>query len=118
MKTPTHSEPRTIVPVTETCLSPYKLIVVILAIAGAIFGMNKVSPWFMPIVFLASCLGMGILLWNHRKESRGDRGGGALADYEKLAGTDLSRFPPWLKQNIRGQNETVDAVVEDIQRNL
>jgi ATP-dependent Clp protease ATP-binding subunit ClpC len=118
MKTSRHSEIRTIVSVTQTTISPYMLIVVILAIAGAIFGMNKVSPWFMPIVFLASCLGMGILLWNHRKESRRDRGEVTLADYEKLAGTDLSRFTPWLKQNIRGQNETVDAVVEEIQRNL
>jgi hypothetical protein len=58
MKTPTHSESRTIVSVTETTISPYMLIVVVLAIAGAIFGLNKVSPWFMPIVFLASCAGM------------------------------------------------------------
>ena len=41
-----------------------------------------------------------------------------LADYEKLAATDLTRFAPWLKQNVRGQDETVDAVVSGLQRNL
>ncbi len=79
------------------------LMVVGLAIAGAIFGLNKVSPWFMPIVFLASCAGIGILIWNHRKESRRDRGEVAVADYEKLAATDLTRYAPWLKHNVRGR---------------
>ena len=68
MKTSIRSETRTIVSVTQTTINPYMLIVVVLAIAGAIFGINKVSPWFMLIVFLASCGGMGIVLWNHRKE--------------------------------------------------
>ncbi len=118
MKTSTHSESRTIVSVTETTINPYMLILVGLAIAGAIFGLNKVSPWFMPIVFLASCAGIGILIWNHRKDSRRDRGEVAVADYEKLAATDLIRFAPWLKQNVRGQDETVNGVVGELQRNL
>src|ERR1700730_9235639 len=118
MKTHTYSKLRPIVSVTETTINPYMLIVVVLAIAGAIFGLNKVSPWFMPIVFLISCTGIGLLIWNHRKESRRDRGEVVVADYEKLAATDLARFGPWLKQNIRGQDETVDALVGELQRNL
>jgi ATP-dependent Clp protease ATP-binding subunit ClpC len=118
MKTSIRSETRTIVSVTQTTINPYMLIVVVLAIAGAIFGINKVNPWFMLIVFLASCGGMGMVLWNHRKENRRESGETALTDYEKLSATDLVRFVPWLKQNIRGQNETVDAVVEGLQRNL
>jgi len=118
MKPSIHSETRTIVSVTQTTINPYMLMVVVLAIAGAIFGINQVSPWFMLIVFLASCAGMGIVLWNHRRENRRESGEAALTDYEKLAATDLVRFVPWLKQNIRGQNETVDVVVEGLQRNL
>src|ERR1700760_1483441 len=118
MRTSTHSESRTIVSVTETTINPYMLIVVVLTIAGAIFGLNKVSPWFMPIVFLLSCAGIGLLIWNQRKASRRDRGEVAVADYEKLAAPDLVRYGPWLKQNIRGQDETVDAVLGDLQRNL
>ena len=118
MKPSIHSETRTIVSVTQTTINPYMLMVVFLAIAGAIFGINKVSPWFMLIVFLASCAGMGIVLSSHRKENRRESGEAALTDYEKLAATDLVRFVPWLKQNIRGQNETVDVVVEGLQRNL
>jgi ATP-dependent Clp protease ATP-binding subunit ClpA len=118
MKPSIHSETRTIVSVTQTTINPYMLMVVVLAIAGAIFGINQVSPWFMLIAFLASCAGMGIVLWNHRKENRRESGEAALTDYEKLAATDLIRFVPWLKQNIRGQNETVDVVVEGLQRNL
>ena len=118
MKTSIHSESRTIVSVTETTINPYMFILVGLAIAGAIFGLNKVSPWFMPIIFLASCAGIGFLIWKHRKESRIDRGEVVLADYEKLAATDLSRYTPWLKQNVRGQDETVDAIVDGLQRNL
>src|ERR1700730_2861433 len=118
MKTSMRSESRTIVSVTETTINPYMLMVVVLAIAGAIFGLNKVSPWFMPIVFLASCAGMGLVIWNHQKESRRDRGEVVIADYEKLATTDLTRYAPWLKQNIRGQDETVDALVNELQRHL
>jgi ATP-dependent Clp protease ATP-binding subunit ClpC len=118
MKTPMHSESRTIVSMTETTINPYMLIVVVLAIASAIFGLNKVSPWFMPVVFLASCAGMGFLFWHHRKESLRDRGEVVVADYERLAATDLTRYAPWLKQNIRGQDETVDAVVSELQRSL
>ena len=62
MKTSMRSESRTIVSVTATTINPYMLMVVVLAIAGAIFGLNKVSPWFMPIVFLASCAGMGLVI--------------------------------------------------------
>jgi ATP-dependent Clp protease ATP-binding subunit ClpC len=118
MKPSIHSETRTIVSVTQTTINPYMLMVVVLAIAGAIFGINKVSHWFMLIIFSASCAGMGIVLWNHRRENRRESGEAALTDYEKLAATDLVRFVPWLKQNIRGQNETVDVVVEGLQRNL
>ena len=119
MKTSIRSETRTIVSVTQTTINPYMLIVVVLAIAGAIFGINKVSPWFMLIIFLASCAGMGIVLFeSFRKENLRDRGEVAVADYEKLAATDLTRYAPWLKQNIRGQDETVDAVVSELQRNL
>jgi ATP-dependent Clp protease ATP-binding subunit ClpA len=118
MKTTRHSETRTIVSVTETTISPYILIGVVMAIAGAVFALNKVSPWFMLLVFLASCLGMGILAWNFGRVSQRDRGVVVVADYDKLAATDLTRFLPWLKQNIRGQDETVDVVVEGIQRNL
>jgi ATP-dependent Clp protease ATP-binding subunit ClpA len=118
MKTSTKSGSRTIVSVTETTINPYMLIVVVLAIAGAIFELNKVSPWFMPVVFLLSCAGIGLVIWNQRKETRRDRGEVVVADYEKLAATDLVRYGPWLKQNIRGQDETVDALVDDLQRNL
>ena len=49
-------------------------------------------------------------------EEKADRITGEVAagDYEKLAATDLTRYAPWLKQNVRGQDETVDAVVERI----
>src|ERR1700681_1646013 len=100
MKPSIHSETRTIVSVTETTINPYMLMVVVLAIAGAIFGLNKVSTWFMPIVFLASCAGMGLVIWNHHKESRRDRGEVVVADYEKLAATDLSRYAHSLEENI------------------
>ena len=63
MKTSMHSESRTIVSVTETTINPYMLMVVVLAIAGAIFGLNKVSPWFMPIVFFFFFFVMDLVIW-------------------------------------------------------
>jgi ATP-dependent Clp protease ATP-binding subunit ClpC len=118
MKTSSHSESRTIVSVTETTINPYMLIVVVLAIAGAIFGLNTVDHRFMPILFLISCAGIGAVIWNQKRESSRDRGEVVVADYEKLAATDLVRYSPWLKQNIRGQDQTVDALVGDLQQNL
>jgi len=92
MKTPTHSESRTVVSVTETTINPYMLIVVVLAIAGAIFGLNKVSAWFMPIVFLISCAGIGLVIWNQRKESRRDRGGSTPTRVFAGTRTDSGRY--------------------------
>ena len=44
MKTSIHSESRTIVSVTETTINPYMFIIVALAIAGAIFGLEQSQP--------------------------------------------------------------------------
>jgi ATP-dependent Clp protease ATP-binding subunit ClpC len=98
--------------------SPFMLVMVAVSIAGVIFGLNKVSHWFAPLIFLLSASGLGWLLWEQMQEGRAEKGKKGAVDYAKLGAIDLTRMIPWLKENVRGQDATIEEIVEDLQRNL
>ena len=101
----------------QPATSPYMLVLVVLALASGIFGLNKINPLFMPVLLGMSCLGMGLVIW---VEWRGHRRVAKEKESEsiRLSTIDVKSFEPWLKQNIRGQDETVEAVIADLQRSL
>ena len=102
----------------ESSASPFMLVIVGVSIAGVIVGLNKVSHWFPPLLFVASISGLGWLLWEQIREGRVERGEAGAVDYAKLGAIDLMRMIPWLKENVRGQDATIEHIVADLQRNL
>jgi ATP-dependent Clp protease ATP-binding subunit ClpA len=101
----------------QPATSPYMLVLAALALASGIFGLNKINPLFMPILLGISCLGMGLVIWaewrGHRRVAKDQE-----SESIRLSKIDIKGFEPWLKQNIRGQDETVEAVIADLQRSL
>jgi ATP-dependent Clp protease ATP-binding subunit ClpA len=95
--------------------SPYFLAMVLVMVATAIFGLNKVSPLFAPGLLAASILGMIVVAV---RQWRSDRAQAKALDYTKLAAIDLIPFGPWLKENVRGQDEAVDSILAQLQANL
>ena len=102
----------------ESSSSPFMLVMVGVSIAGVIFGLNKVSHWFAPLLFAVSASGIGWLLWEQMREGRAESGKKGAVDYAKLGAIDLVKMIPWLKENVRGQDATIEEIVEDLQRNL
>lgn len=99
----------------EVLKNPYLLVMLAITIAGAIFGLNKASHVFAPLFFIAALGGMGWLAWQQRSAENAEA---KALDYTQLAATNLSSFAPWLKENVRGQDETIDSVLAELQSNL
>ena len=99
----------------EVLKNPYLLVMLAITIAGAIFGLNNVSHVFAPLVFVAALAGMGWLAW---QQIRAEQAEAKALDYTKLAATDLNSYAPWLKENLRGQDETIDSILTDLQSNF
>jgi ATP-dependent Clp protease ATP-binding subunit ClpA len=99
----------------EILKNPYLLVMLAITIAGAIFGLNKASHLFAPLFFAAALAGMGWLAW---QEMRAGKAQANALDYTKLAAINLASFAPWVKENVRGQDETVDALLAELQSNL
>ena len=101
----------------QPATNPYMLVIVALALASGIFGLNKINPLFMPILLGLSFLGMGLVIWAEWRRNR--RVAKELeSESIRLSTMDIKGFEPWLKQNIRGQDETVEGVIADLQRSL
>ena len=117
-RTITTSSART-VEITYQELSPVALVTIAISLAGLVIGLNQLNPWLSPMILVLSLLGMGgLLLRLHSAEHRAAKSADRAEDYAKLAGNNLATYEPWLKANIRGQDEAVGAVVASLQQNL
>jgi ATP-dependent Clp protease ATP-binding subunit ClpA len=99
----------------EVVKNPYLLVMLAITIAGAIFGLNNVSHNFAPLFLVAALAGMAWLAW---QQTRTEQAEGNELDYTKLAAIDLNSYAPWLKENLRGQDETIDTILAELQSNL
>ena len=109
----------TTVEITYQELPPVALVTVAISLAGLVIGLNQLNPWLSPLVFLMSLMGIGgLLLRLYLAERSATKSADRAEDYAKLAQSNLAKYEPWLKANIRGQNEAVGAVVASLQQNL
>ena len=99
----------------EMVKNPYLLAMVAVAVAGAIVGLNGASHVFAPLLLIAALAGMGWLAW---QEFRSEQAQAKALDYTKMAAIDLASYGPWLKENVRGQDEVVDSILGQLQANL
>lgn len=109
----------TTVEITYQQLPPVALVTVAISLAGVVIGLNQLNPWLSPLVLVLAVLGIGgLLLRLHLAERAAEKSANRAVDHTRLAESNLAKYEPWLKANIRGQNETVGAVVASLQQNL
>jgi ATP-dependent Clp protease ATP-binding subunit ClpA len=97
-------------------LEPMFLAMAAIMIGGALFGLNKVSIWFVPAVFVICCGAMITIWFAHRRDEKRAELQIRSIDYDKIAKQDLAKFLPWLKENVRGQDQVIEEIVAGLQQ--
>jgi hypothetical protein len=96
-------------------LDPLTLVVTVLTIGFLLVTLNKTIPWIAPGIFLISCCGMlaiGFVRLFERRHSA------HAVDYQRLAQINFLHCVSWLKQNLRGHDDTVDQIATAVHENL
>jgi len=99
-------------------IHPFILISLVMSLSGAVIGLNRVSIWFAPVILGIAIAGMSSVAVSTRREERRRRGAAGAIDYSRLMATPVAQFIPWLKDNVRGHDRVIDAVMAELERNL
>ena len=103
---------------TENSLNPFTLAVLAIMIGGALFGLNKVSVWFAPVILAVSCFAMvGVWMFHVRDRKKAELEISTI-NHDNLAKTNVLQYLPWLKENVRGQDHVIDEVGASIQQHF
>jgi ATP-dependent Clp protease ATP-binding subunit ClpC len=100
----------------DATLNPFTLAMLAIMIGGALFGLNKISVWFAPAVLVLSCCAMVIIWTRHDRDRKRAELQIRSVDYDKLGQLDLRKYVPWLKENVRGQDQVIDEIVDSLQQ--
>jgi ATP-dependent Clp protease ATP-binding subunit ClpA len=98
--------------------SPFQLILMVVILAGAVIGLNKIHVLIAPAILAVSLCGLIVLVIRRHLEARRDAGKAHLVDHARLNKMQITRFLPWLKENVRGQDAVIDTIFSDIERGL
>lgn len=99
-------------------LNPFTLAMLTIMIGGALFGLSKVSTWFAPVILVLSVCAMIAIWFAHDRANKRAELQITVVDYDKLAQLDVTKYLPWLKENVRGQDDVIDEIVANLQRHL
>lgn len=100
----------------EGSLNPFMLLMLATMVGGTLFGLNKVSQWIAPAILAVSCVGMAAVWIMHDRDRKKAELQISSVDYGRLAQTDISQYLPWLKENVRGQDEVIDEIGTSLQQ--
>ena len=103
---------------SSSSLNPFLLVMVVVAVGGVIFALNRASIWYAPAILAAAVVGMVALAVRHAREKKLDRQQASRVNYSRLASMSLAPSVSWLKANVRGHDPVIEAVVSEIDRNL
>jgi len=78
--------------------------------------LNQLSVWFAPILFLGAIVGMVVVVRQRARAEKAQKLGDQAVDYKKLAAIDTDQIVPWLKDNLRGHDEIVDAIFQSLKK--
>ena len=96
---------------------PLFIMMAVVALGGALLTVKQRAPEFLPWIFAIAGAGMIYRFWSVQREDAAARGEG-LIDHEMLRKMRLHDYGSWIKENVRGQDPTVDLIVHSIQRGL
>ena len=100
-------------------LRPFIVISLLLSLPpGILFLQHKLSIWSAPALLAVSLAGMASVVVMELRARKHIAGNASGVKHEELTATNVSSIAPWLKQNVRGHNEVIDALMAELQRNL
>jgi ATP-dependent Clp protease ATP-binding subunit ClpC len=99
-------------------LPPLQLLMMLVVLTGAVLGLNRLSPLIAPAILGLSVVGMVVIVILHGREARREAGKAHLVDHARLSKMPITRFLPWLKENVRGQDAVIESVFSDLERGL
>ena len=99
-------------------IHPFLLLSLVLSLSGSVIGLNRLSIWFAPAMLGVAIVGVSGVALSARREERRRRGAAGSVDYSRLMTTPVAQFIPWLKDNVRGHDRVVDAIMAELERNL
>jgi ATP-dependent Clp protease ATP-binding subunit ClpC len=76
------------------------------------------SGEFAPILFLICIGGMIVVTIREIRKERIEKEGQRRVNYRKLSAVDLDKLPPWLKDNVRGQDQAIEAVSQHLKKSI
>ncbi|MDQ2866796.1 MAG: AAA family ATPase [Verrucomicrobiota bacterium] len=97
-------------------LEPMFLVMVAIMIGGALYGLNKVNIWFAPAILVFCCAAMMTIWFVHRREEKRAELQIRSIDYDNIAQRDLAKYGPWLKENVRGQDQVIDEIIAALEQ--
>jgi ATP-dependent Clp protease ATP-binding subunit ClpC len=89
------------------------LTVVLVGAVGVVF-----SGELAPILFLACVVGMVVVAFIEKRKERIEKEGRRRVNYRKLAATDMDKLLPWLKDNVRGHDQVIEAIFQHLKKNV
>jgi ATP-dependent Clp protease ATP-binding subunit ClpC len=102
---------------THTPLNPIAALSTLLLVFTAVIGLNRLSVWIPPALFVLSLLGMvTVTLLRRRSGRRGQLRVGL--DHQMLQARPVAHLLPWLKDQVRGHGPIIDTIFSELERNL
>jgi ATP-dependent Clp protease ATP-binding subunit ClpC len=98
-------------------IHPMFLLLTVVGLGSFMFTLYERLPMALPFVFGLSVLGLVIRLWQLREEER-RKVATAVIRFDELRAKDVTHYGAWLKENVRGHDDVVDAVVKRVQHGL
>ena len=90
---------------------------IILIVGSLMFAANKLSIWIAPVTLVLSLVAMAVIaLLSRRKKSQ--IAGRSSIDHGKLHALQIAHLKPWLKEQVRGHDQTIDGILTELDRNL
>jgi ATP-dependent Clp protease ATP-binding subunit ClpC len=98
--------------------NPLQAIGVIFMLIMMVIMLNQLSVWFAPVLFLLSMGGMVVVAVSRIRAERIREEGQRSVDYHKLAAIDTDQILPWLKDNVRGHDQIIEAIFHSLKKNM
>ena len=90
-------------------------IVLALLVSGA---STVMSGELAPILFLICIVGMVVVTILEIRKERIEKEGRRRVNYRKLAATDIDKLLSWLKENVRGHDEVIEAIFQHLKKSV
>ena len=90
--------------------------IVVSVVIGAVA--TLMSGKYAPILFLICVVGMVVVAILEKRKERIEKEGQRRVNYRKLAATDMDKLLSWLKDNVRGHDQVIEAIFQHLKKSV